>query len=141
MNSTGRPKNPPFALMSSRHSSRPIRMTLPAPALGPVSDMPKPTLIGFAASAGRSAIDAAPAAAPRRSCRRLKDRTESVIAFLLLDVEQTLAEPGAGAFAQHWRRLGIILAFAPDGDRCWRSPLMVRWHRLRPTVRSGVVFI
>src|SRR5256885_1115800 len=55
MNSTGRPSSPPLAFTSSRQISRPTRNIFPAPAFGPVRDMPNPILIGSAANAAGAA--------------------------------------------------------------------------------------
>src|SRR5215475_4310627 len=43
---TGRPSRPPLALVSSSQIFMPSRACLPLAASGPVSDMPKPILIG-----------------------------------------------------------------------------------------------
>src|ERR1700691_1177300 len=51
MSFAGRPKSPPWALVSSSQICIAMSAGLPLPASLPVSDMPRPTLIGSAACA------------------------------------------------------------------------------------------
>src|SRR5215813_9749042 len=71
-----------MALISSRQISWPTRNILPAPAFGPVSDIPNPIRIGSAAKAPVAETSNPAAVALMSSCRRL--RTE----WALMDILQ-----------------------------------------------------
>src|SRR5262245_66527340 len=57
MSLIGRPSSPPFALISSAQIYLDIRWALPEEASPPVSDTPKPILMGSCACAEKSAPD------------------------------------------------------------------------------------
>src|SRR4051794_8237978 len=99
---------PPLALASSFQISRPSRNILPAPAFGPVSDMPKPILIGSAANAGESTVVNPRILAPLSSCRRLTKRELAGMGLSLVGedaharVEVMRIIPGSGRAAFLW---------------------------------------
>src|SRR5262245_25210750 len=81
MSLIGRPSSPPFALISSAQICLDIRWALPEEASPPVSDTPKPILIGSCACAEKNAPDNAIAAAATTSSD-IRGRAFSAILIL-----------------------------------------------------------
>src|SRR5262249_51835309 len=81
MSLIGRPSSPPFALIPSAQICLDIRWALPEEASPPVSDTPKPILIGSCACAEKNAPDNAIAAAATTSSD-IRGRAFSAILIL-----------------------------------------------------------
>src|SRR5215471_2855094 len=101
MSLIGRPSSPPFALISSAQICLDIRWALPEEASPPVSDTPKPILIGSCACAEKSAPDNVTAAAASSDSRRRAFSAISILHLFIASSPDASNEPTHRAFDAH----------------------------------------
>src|SRR5215468_1313714 len=101
MSLIGRPSSPPFALISSAQICLDIRWALPEEASPPVSDTPKPILIGSCACAEKNAPDNVTAAAASSDSRRRAFSAISILHLFIASSPDASNEPTHRAFDAH----------------------------------------